>query len=93
MLLPIQLALLSFVNAEHAQVRVRRNGARERERERNTYFSRQQTHLVTARVFNDFIEVFTKSDFKSFLDDFDIFEITLKDGDLIGDWILRMEHR
>jgi hypothetical protein len=28
--------------------------------------------LLTARVFNDFIEYFTKSDFKSFLNDFEI---------------------
>jgi hypothetical protein len=35
------------------------------------------------RVFNDLIDDFTKSDFKSFLDDFAIFEITLKKVDLI----------
>jgi hypothetical protein len=34
------------------------------------------------RVFNDLIDDFTKSDFKSFLDDFEIFKITLKYGDL-----------
>jgi hypothetical protein len=38
---------------------------------------------VMARVFNDLIDDFTKSDFKSFLDDFEIFKITLKYGDLI----------
>jgi hypothetical protein len=37
----------------------------------------------TARVFNDLIDDFTKSDFKSFWDDFEIFKITLKYGDLI----------
>jgi hypothetical protein len=35
------------------------------------------------RVFNDFIDDFTKSDFKSFLEDFEIFKIILKYGDLI----------
>jgi hypothetical protein len=35
------------------------------------------------RVFNDLIDDFTKSDFKSFWDDFEIFKITLKNGDLI----------
>jgi hypothetical protein len=34
-------------------------------------------------VFNDLIDDFTKSDFKSFWDDFEIFEIALKYGDLI----------
>jgi hypothetical protein len=38
---------------------------------------------VTTRVFNDLIDDFTKSDFKSFGDDFDIFTIILKYGDLI----------
>jgi hypothetical protein len=37
----------------------------------------------TSRVFNDLIDDFTKSDFKSFLDDFAIFKIMLKFGDLI----------
>jgi hypothetical protein len=35
------------------------------------------------RVFNDLIDEFTKSDFKSFWDDFEIFKIILKYGDLI----------
>jgi hypothetical protein len=38
---------------------------------------------VTRRVFNDFIDDFTKSDLKSFCDDFEIFKILLKYGDLI----------
>jgi hypothetical protein len=38
---------------------------------------------VTCRVFNDLIDDFTKSDFKSFWDDFEIFKIMLKFGDLI----------
>jgi hypothetical protein len=38
---------------------------------------------IEARVFNDLIDDFTKSDFKSFWDDFEIFKITLKYGDLI----------
>jgi hypothetical protein len=38
---------------------------------------------VTVRVFNDLIDDFTKSDFKSFLEDFEIFKITLKNEDLI----------
>jgi hypothetical protein len=36
-----------------------------------------------SRVFNDLIDDFTKSDFKSFLEDFEIFKITLKNDDLI----------
>jgi hypothetical protein len=36
-----------------------------------------------SRVFNDLIDDFTKSDFKSFLADFEIFKIMLKFGDLI----------
>jgi hypothetical protein len=39
--------------------------------------------LQSSRVFNNLIDDFTKSDFKSFLDDFDIFKITLKYGNLI----------
>jgi hypothetical protein len=35
------------------------------------------------RVFNDLIDDFTKLDFKSFWDDFEIFKITLKYMDLI----------
>jgi hypothetical protein len=35
------------------------------------------------RVFNDLIDDFTKSDFKSFWDNFEIFKIILKYGDLI----------
>jgi hypothetical protein len=35
------------------------------------------------RVFNDLIDDFTKSDFKSFWDDFVIFKIGLKYGDFI----------
>jgi hypothetical protein len=35
------------------------------------------------RVFNDLIDDFTKSDFKSFWDDFEIFKIIMKYGDLI----------
>jgi hypothetical protein len=42
------------------------------------------------RVFNDLIDDFTKSDFKSFLEDFEIFKITLKYGDLIWDLIFKM---
>jgi hypothetical protein len=38
---------------------------------------------AVVRVFNDLIDDFTKSDFKSFWDDFEIFKITLKNGDLI----------
>jgi lysyl-tRNA synthetase class I len=38
---------------------------------------------VVSRVFNDFIDDFTKSDFKLFWDDFEIFKIILKYGDLI----------
>jgi hypothetical protein len=38
---------------------------------------------VAHRVFNDLIDDFTKSDFKSFWDDFEIFKIRLKYGDLI----------
>jgi hypothetical protein len=45
---------------------------------------------TTARVFNDLIDDFFKSDFKSFWDDLEIFKITLKYGDLIGDLILKM---
>jgi hypothetical protein len=40
-------------------------------------------HELPARVFNDLIDDFTKSDFKSFWDDFEIFKITWKYGDLI----------
>jgi hypothetical protein len=36
-----------------------------------------------SRVFNDLIDDFTKSDFKSFWDNFEIFKIILKYGDLI----------
>jgi hypothetical protein len=43
-----------------------------------------------SRVFNDLIDDFTKSDFKSFWDDFEIFEILWKYGDLICDLILKM---
>jgi hypothetical protein len=39
--------------------------------------------LAKGRVFNDLIDDFTKSDFKSFWDDFEIFKIILKYGDLI----------
>jgi hypothetical protein len=39
--------------------------------------------VVICRVFNDLIDDFTKSDFKSFLDNFEIFQITLKYSDLI----------
>jgi hypothetical protein len=35
------------------------------------------------RVFNDLIDDFTKSDFKSIWEDFEIFKITLTFGDLI----------
>jgi hypothetical protein len=35
------------------------------------------------RVFKDLIDDFTKSDFKSFWDDFEIFKNMLKFGDLI----------
>jgi hypothetical protein len=38
---------------------------------------------VRGKVFNDLIDDFTKSDFKSFWDDFEIFKIILKSGDLI----------
>jgi hypothetical protein len=38
---------------------------------------------VVGRVFNDLIDAFTKSNFKSFWDDFVIFKIRLKYGDLI----------
>jgi hypothetical protein len=38
---------------------------------------------LKCRVFNDLIDDFTKSDFKSFWDDFVIFKIILKYGDLI----------
>jgi hypothetical protein len=38
-------------------------------------------HVV--RVFNDLIDVLTKSDFKSFWDNFEIFKIILKYEDLI----------
>jgi hypothetical protein len=39
--------------------------------------------ITKGRVFNDLIDDFTKSDFKSFCDDFEIFKIILKYGDLI----------
>jgi hypothetical protein len=39
--------------------------------------------LPIGRVFNDLIDDFTKSDYKSFWDDFEIFKIILKYGDLI----------
>jgi hypothetical protein len=39
--------------------------------------------LVVVRVLKDLIDDFTKSDFKSFWDDFEIFKIVLKYGDLI----------
>jgi hypothetical protein len=39
--------------------------------------------LMQGRVFNDLIDNFTKSDSKSFWDDFEIFKIPLKYGDLI----------
>jgi hypothetical protein len=42
------------------------------------------------RVFNDLIDAFTKSDFKSIWDDFEIFKIILKYGDLISDLIFKM---
>jgi hypothetical protein len=38
---------------------------------------------LICRVFNDLIDYFTKSDFKSFWDDFEIFKIILKYEDLI----------
>jgi hypothetical protein len=45
--------------------------------------SGQMLPWANVRVFNDLINDFTKSHFKSFWDDFDIFKITLKYGDLI----------
>jgi hypothetical protein len=39
--------------------------------------------VVYSRVLKDLIDDFTKSDFKSFWDDFEIFKIVLKYGDLI----------
>jgi hypothetical protein len=52
--------------------------------------AQQSARLITnrpiehaTRVFNDLIDDFTKSDFKSFWDDFVIFKIILKYGDLI----------
>jgi hypothetical protein len=45
----------------------------------NLYF----LHTYTNRVFNDLIDDFTKLDFKSFWDDFEIFKIILKYGDFI----------
>jgi hypothetical protein len=46
-----------------------------------------------ARVFNDLICNFTKSDFKSFSEDFMRLKINLKNGDLIGDLILRKYYK
>jgi hypothetical protein len=40
-------------------------------------------HLLVPRVFNDLIDDFTKSDFKSFWEDFEIYKIILKYGYLI----------
>jgi hypothetical protein len=45
---------------------------------------------MVIKVFNDLIDDFTKSDFKSFGDDFEIFIIILKYGDLICDLIFKM---
>jgi hypothetical protein len=42
-----------------------------------------ERYTVITRVFNDLIEDFTKSDLKSFWNDFEIFKIILKYGDLI----------
>jgi hypothetical protein len=42
-----------------------------------------RSRLPIGRAFNDLIDDFTKSDFKSFWDDFEIFKIMLKFGDLI----------
>jgi hypothetical protein len=39
--------------------------------------------FLPGRVFNDLIDDFTKSDFKSIWDDFEMFKITLTFGDLI----------
>jgi hypothetical protein len=46
-----------------------------------------------ARVFNDLICNFTKSDFKSFSEDFMRLKINFKNGDLIGDLILRKYYK
>jgi hypothetical protein len=35
------------------------------------------------RLFNDLMDDFTKSDFKSFWDDFETFKVILKHGDMI----------
>jgi hypothetical protein len=54
--------------------------------EGNDFSNAMLHHLypsIINRVFNDLIDDFTKSDFKSFWDDFEIFKITLKYGDLI----------
>jgi hypothetical protein len=45
---------------------------------------------LKGRVFTDLIDDFTKSDFKSFWDNFEIFKITSKFGNLIYDLILKM---
>jgi hypothetical protein len=68
---------------------------------RETFFCAIQTcsslphltkHLIHAksRVFNDLIDDFTKSDFKLFSDNFEIFKIILKYGDLFCDLIFKM---
>jgi hypothetical protein len=45
------------------------------------------------RVFNDLIDDFTKSDFKSFWDDFEIFKIILKYGNLRFDFQIVYENQ
>jgi hypothetical protein len=45
-----------------------------------------------SRVFNDLIDDSTKSDFRSFWDDFEIFKIILKLGDLVCDLVFENVH-
>jgi hypothetical protein len=67
--------------------RVRGRGpAKERKKERKKKeFGVTKSEAIDQRPepFNDLIDDFTKSDFKSFWDDFEIFKIPLKYGDLI----------
>jgi hypothetical protein len=82
--LNVSIQYPSSLRASESGAEGQRKKERKKERKKKEFgVTKSEAIDQRPKPFNDLIDDFTKSDFKSFWDDFEIFKIPLKYGDLI----------